>query len=75
MDGPFEVVRIEIAKLECKPGDTVLIRVPLSWDFGMMAAMQREMARSEFLPDGVRFGIVGQDISFEVLSAPARLPN
>lgn len=64
----FEVVRIEIAKLELDYGDTLVIRLnPVPDTLEKWHNM--ETAFREFLPPGVKLLIGGTDMDLSVLRA------
>jgi hypothetical protein len=62
----FEVVRVEIAKLDAKPGDTVLLKMDLSrvpiWELeGMRETMRR------YVPAGVKVLVLDDSIDVQLI--------
>lgn len=63
----LEVVKIEIAKLECGPGDIVVIKVPKEWTMDQVAWMQRYLHAG--LPNH-RFLLLPDEMDLTVVAAP-----
>lgn len=68
----FEVVRIEIAKLEWKPGDTIIVNFSHLWGNVQIQGFNRWLV--EQYPD-LHFLVVPQDTKFTVLSQTPKLDS
>lgn len=64
--GQIEVVRVEIAKIELKRGDTLVVRVDNS-RFDDETRMRMHSQIRKVLPDGVGLIITNEDVSFEMM--------
>lgn len=69
-EATVEVLRVEIAKLELKPGDKVLVKVPKEVPTSSCLELVTEVKL--FLED-IRFFLFSGDIEFSVLSPEAPL--
>lgn len=64
MDETIEVLRIEIARLDVQPGETLLVRVPVD----RMQNINMD-AINQCAPPGVRVVVAPKSIDFSVIAA------
>ena len=58
MTEAIEAVRIEIAKLECRPGDTIVIRLPADWGYEFTHSFFDYLERLNPFPNGVKVAMM-----------------
>ena len=60
-----EAVKVEIAKLELEPGDTLLVRCNTPYPFHRLNEIQKYF--SNMLPKGISVVVYTQEIEFSIL--------